>query len=84
MCFYCFLLRTTEESVFCYAMTPLRYPLNMVFIWSCIVINLMTLLCYAIFIYVFQRLKTGTDTVKNINRSLMLIAVTTVFGWFST
>ncbi|KAK5964968.1 hypothetical protein GCK32_015631 [Trichostrongylus colubriformis] len=84
MCFYSFLLRATNETVFCHAMTPLRYPLNIVFIWSCIAINLMTLLCYTIFIYVFKKLKLGTDTVRSTHRSLMVIAVTTVFGWFST
>ncbi|KAK6039152.1 hypothetical protein COOONC_23343 [Cooperia oncophora] len=51
---------------------------------SIMVINILILVCYALFLCCLKKIQQSTDKMKNIYRSLIVVSLTSIFGWFST
>ncbi|KAK6038995.1 hypothetical protein COOONC_23500, partial [Cooperia oncophora] len=51
---------------------------------SIMVINISIVVCYAVFLILIRRVQMSEDNMRHIYRSLIVISLTVVFGWFST
>ncbi|KAK6057310.1 hypothetical protein COOONC_05175 [Cooperia oncophora] len=68
----------------CIKTTPMLGACYMAFLGSISVICILIFLCYAVFIIVLRKTSIGTGNIKTIYRSLIVISLAVVFGYFST
>ncbi|KAK6011778.1 hypothetical protein OSTOST_23126, partial [Ostertagia ostertagi] len=73
-----------KESILCVITEPLQGGVYKFFMQSIMVINISIVICYAIFLCFIRRVQMSEDSMKHIYRSLIVISLTVVFGWFST
>ncbi|XGW26516.1 hypothetical protein V3C99_007259 [Haemonchus contortus] len=77
-----FLSRTTELYVVCIITTPIFGTLQTVLFNVKVASNILILLCYAILIFRLRKRRLSPESSKQVHRSLAVISLTTVFGWF--
>ncbi|XGW26517.1 hypothetical protein V3C99_007260 [Haemonchus contortus] len=77
-----FFSRTSEIYVLCMITAPLSDMILTVFINVIAAVNICILACYLVLIFLLRRAQLSQDSSKQIHRSLLVIILTTVFGWF--
>ncbi|VDM64717.1 unnamed protein product [Angiostrongylus costaricensis] len=73
-----------SKMVVCVITAPMTGTVYDVFMDSVIVFNIMTITCYILFVFFLKKLRMSSTNAKQIYRSLIVISLTTVFGWLST
>uniref|UniRef100_A0A7I4YPY6 G_PROTEIN_RECEP_F1_2 domain-containing protein n=1 Tax=Haemonchus contortus TaxID=6289 RepID=A0A7I4YPY6_HAECO len=76
--------RRQEEDVMCFLATPLQGQIIQVFVKFAMAICVLTMSCYACFLFFLRRIRLSSEKVKSIYRSLFVISLTVVLGYFST
>ncbi|XGW26527.1 hypothetical protein V3C99_007268, partial [Haemonchus contortus] len=75
--------RTSEIYVVCMIMAPICDMIQTVFNGVMAAINILILACYSVLIFSLRKAQLSQEHSKQIHRSLVVISLTTVFGWFS-
>ncbi|XGW25905.1 hypothetical protein V3C99_006926 [Haemonchus contortus] len=73
-----------NDEVLCVITEPIQGVVYKFFGQSIMVINILIVICYAIFMCFIKRVRMSQDSMKHIYKSLIVISLTVVFGWFST
>ncbi|VDM64716.1 unnamed protein product, partial [Angiostrongylus costaricensis] len=76
--------RTSTETIICFITSPITGLVYDVMINSIVVFNILIIICYILFICFLNKIGTSSTNMKQIYRSLIVVSLTTVFGWFST
>ncbi|KAE9412877.1 hypothetical protein Angca_000753, partial [Angiostrongylus cantonensis] len=72
------------RMVVCVITAPMAGLVYDVFLDSIMFLNILTITCYVLFICFLKRVRMSSTSMKQIYRSLIIISLTVVFGWFST
>ncbi|KAK5981234.1 hypothetical protein GCK32_022089, partial [Trichostrongylus colubriformis] len=72
------------SDVLCVITEPLQGAVYQFFMQSITIISIAIVLCYAVFLCFIRKVRLSEDSMKHIYRSLIVISLTVVFGWFST
>ncbi|KAK5983236.1 hypothetical protein GCK32_018286 [Trichostrongylus colubriformis] len=83
MCATILLFRRPDEYVSCMLTTPTRGALEHIYVNMVIITSFLILLCYACFVLLLRKLTISDEYTKSINRSLIIISLTVVLGYFS-
>ncbi|EYC29145.1 hypothetical protein Y032_0006g2810 [Ancylostoma ceylanicum] len=84
MVIWTFVERKTDQRVVCAITAPMEGHVYDAFSVSIMTINILIIVCYVLFLLLLKKRRINNDTMKNIYRSLIIISLTTIFGWFST
>ncbi|KAL6737562.1 hypothetical protein Aduo_011193 [Ancylostoma duodenale] len=84
MVIWTFVERKSDHRVVCAITAPLEGHVYDAFSVSIMTINILIIICYALFLLLLHKRRINNDTMKNVYRSLIIISLTTIFGWFST
>ncbi|WKY08512.1 hypothetical protein Q1695_007776 [Nippostrongylus brasiliensis] len=76
--------RNPNTKVVCAVTAPMGNAPYQFVLHAIMVINIMIIVCYAIFLCIVTRVRINQEQMKQIYRSLIVISLSTVFGWFST
>ncbi|VDM64801.1 unnamed protein product [Angiostrongylus costaricensis] len=71
-------------TIICFITSPITGLVYDVMINSIVVFNILIIICYILFICFLNKIGTSSTNMKHIYRSLIVVSLTTVFGWFST
>uniref|UniRef100_A0A7I4YRF5 G_PROTEIN_RECEP_F1_2 domain-containing protein n=1 Tax=Haemonchus contortus TaxID=6289 RepID=A0A7I4YRF5_HAECO len=69
--------------VLCVISAPIYSTIGTTFVGIMYSFNILILVCYAAQAILLRKTRLGQDNSKQIHRSLVVISLTTVFGWFS-
>ncbi|VDO39990.1 unnamed protein product [Haemonchus placei] len=72
-----------EEQVVCDLITPMLGTMSSVYSKSVMVVSILILLCNVSFILFLRKQRISSETVKSVNRSVFVICMTVVLGYFS-
>ncbi|XGW26521.1 hypothetical protein V3C99_007263 [Haemonchus contortus] len=78
-----FFSRTSEMYVVCMMTAPISDMIHTVFVDVMAAVNILILACYLVLIFLLRKAQLSQENSKQIHRSLLVISLTTVFGWFS-
>ncbi|XGW25627.1 hypothetical protein V3C99_006773 [Haemonchus contortus] len=73
----------TEVQVICTLSTPMMGPISSVYTKSLMIICMVILLCNASLILFLRKQRISSETVRSVNRSVLVICMTVVLGYFS-
>ncbi|XGW25624.1 hypothetical protein V3C99_006771 [Haemonchus contortus] len=73
----------TEEQVVCDLITPMLGTLSGVYSKSVMIVCILILLCNVSFILFLRKQRISSETVRSVNRSVLVICMTVVLGYFS-
>ncbi|WKY08510.1 hypothetical protein Q1695_007775 [Nippostrongylus brasiliensis] len=76
--------RDPKKKVVCVITAPMIGAAYQFFLNSIMVINILIIISYAVFLCFVRRVRINQDNMRHIYRSLIIISLSTVFGWFST
>ncbi|VDO99221.1 unnamed protein product [Heligmosomoides polygyrus] len=84
MVLWTFLERSPETRVVCVITAPLNSEIYAVATRSIMILSALVVVCYVVFFGLLKRTKLADEKMRKISRSLFVISLTVVFGWFST
>ncbi|XGW25586.1 hypothetical protein V3C99_006748 [Haemonchus contortus] len=73
-----------EELVECYLTTPMQGPIANVYFKSIMLVCVLIILCNFSFIIFLKKLRMSSEKSKSIYRSVIIISLSVVFGYFLT
>uniref|UniRef100_A0A7I4YQW3 G_PROTEIN_RECEP_F1_2 domain-containing protein n=1 Tax=Haemonchus contortus TaxID=6289 RepID=A0A7I4YQW3_HAECO len=76
--------RMKEERVTCLLASPMQGKIMENYTKSALVVCCLILLCYGCFIFFLRRLQLNSTIAKSIHRSILIISLSFVFGYFAT
>ncbi|KAK6061399.1 hypothetical protein COOONC_00935, partial [Cooperia oncophora] len=79
-----FIYRKQEEKVLCTLPVPMWGGINEIYANCIIIVCVLIISCYGSFIFFLKRVRMSSEKIKGIYRSLILISLSVVFGYFST
>uniref|UniRef100_A0A7I4YME1 G_PROTEIN_RECEP_F1_2 domain-containing protein n=1 Tax=Haemonchus contortus TaxID=6289 RepID=A0A7I4YME1_HAECO len=81
---WAFLYRVSDEQGICTLATPMKGESYQLYFKLLMATSVLVILCYSCFIFLLKRIRMRSAKVKSMYRSLIIISLTVVFGWFST
>ncbi|WKX94322.1 hypothetical protein Q1695_011517 [Nippostrongylus brasiliensis] len=76
--------RDPKKEVVCVITAPIIGAAYQFFVNSGMVISILMFASYAVFLCFVRKVRINQDNMRHIYRSLIIISLSTVFGWFST
>uniref|UniRef100_A0A7I4YRN1 G_PROTEIN_RECEP_F1_2 domain-containing protein n=1 Tax=Haemonchus contortus TaxID=6289 RepID=A0A7I4YRN1_HAECO len=73
----------TEQQVICSLATPMMGPISSVYTKAVMIVCMIIILSNASFILFLRKLRMSSETAKSAHRSVFLICMTVVLGYFS-
>ncbi|XGW27656.1 hypothetical protein V3C99_007894 [Haemonchus contortus] len=77
-----FIYRTSDEYILCSAAIVLQGPSYYLVIMSIVVVCILIILCYSLLLFFLYKRQTSSVNMKNIYRSLIIITLAVIFGYF--
>ncbi|XGW31726.1 hypothetical protein V3C99_010131 [Haemonchus contortus] len=77
-----FLMRVADRNVICTMAAPLRPPLVGICAQIGTILCVLLIICYSLFGFFIRKLRLSTESMKNVYRSLLVITISIIFGYF--
>ncbi|KAK5980844.1 hypothetical protein GCK32_007277, partial [Trichostrongylus colubriformis] len=58
--------------------------MHLVITRSIFLINILVIVCYALFLFFIRKAKMSNDTMRNIYKTLIVISLSVILGWLTT
>ncbi|KJH43966.1 hypothetical protein DICVIV_10012 [Dictyocaulus viviparus] len=79
-----FIERSDNIMVVCVITAPITGYIYKVYTKSVLLFSILIIICYIAFIFFIKKVHISNDNARNIYRSLIIVSLTVIFGWFST
>ncbi|XGW25899.1 hypothetical protein V3C99_006921, partial [Haemonchus contortus] len=76
------LMREAGKNVICTMAAPLRSPLLGICTQVGTTLCVLLIICYSLFGFFIRKLRLSTENMKNVYRSLLVITISIIFGYF--